>query len=200
MRRELALWVALAAAIAGLVGATVWRGVRQARAAALPIVAAVPDFRLTDRDGRPFGRQELLGEPWVADFVFTRCPAFCPRMSEEMRRLQDDLSGRSTTRLVSFSVDPEHDTPEVLAAYAERLGAGERWHFLTGERSAIHQLGRVGFKLAVEEAAADDPAGPVLHSNRFVLVDADGRIRGYYDSFDAADTGRLRRDLATLGG
>lgn len=107
--------------------------------------------------------------------------------------------------LMSVSVDPETDTPEVLQAYAERHDAGDNWYFLTGSREDIHRLVQEGFQLVLDDSAkreksADIPEGqePIVHSNRFVLVDANGRIRGYYNAFDDAELARLRLDLGTL--
>jgi protein SCO1/2 len=100
-------------------------------------------------------------------------------------------------------VDPAHDTPEVLAAYARRAGAGPDWLFLTGERDALFRLAIEGFKLGVEELPPDRQSpgdGPFLHSSHFVLVDGRGRVRGYYDSTGEEALRRLRRDLRTVRG
>lgn len=198
----------------------------------LPVLRQLPDFELTNRDGRGIGLGALAGKPFVADFVFTHCPGVCPILSERMQALSDELNadGRGErVNLVSISVDPGRDTPEVLADYAARHGAGANWFFLTGGRDAIRRLVVEGFQLvlddserqaAVEAAAsaapdavgadgeapnggapdAGDDAGkePIVHSNRFVLVDGAGRIRGYYNAFDAEELANLRRDLDRL--
>mgnify|MGYP002083800012 CR=1 FL=1 len=118
-----------------------------------------------------------------------------------MARLSRDLPPRARARLVSITVDPDHDTPEVLRAYAEKFEAGEDWHFLTGPRDEIYRLGREGFKLAIDPdppSAHANVLEPILHSTRFVLVDGDGEIRGYYDAFDEPSMRRLLDDLSAL--
>ncbi len=201
LRRGL-LWGVLVAALLAVAGATLVQ--RLQSAPPLPVYGEVPDFRLTNRDGRAVTRADLAGAPWIADFVFTRCPASCPLMTARLARFERELPRDLGVRLVSISVDPEHDTPQVLQAYAERHGAPPRWLFLTGPRESIFRLSQDGFKLGVGEpspaapAAPTPPTEPILHSNRFVLVDGEARIRGYYDSFDEEAMTRLRRDLDSL--
>ena len=163
-------------------------------------MSEVPEFSLINRDGRAVTLRDLAGAPWVADFVFTRCPATCPMMTARMARLNRDLPADLPVRLVSFSVDPEHDTPEVLERYAQSFQAPDRWLFLTGDREQILQLSEKGFKLgvAMELPPGTDAPEPIVHSTRFVLVDGEGRIRGYYDAFDEESMERLERDLAAL--
>ncbi len=166
-----------------------------------PVIKEVPDFALTHHDGTTVSRGDFAGEPWIADFIFTRCPAICPRMTSQMVRVEKALGERSTVRIASFSVDPEHDMPDVLADYAEKHGAGDRWYFLTGEKGTIHELARKGFMLGVEEATpADVDAGSdsIIHSNRFVLVDRQNFIRGFYDPFDEAEIDRLLREVEAV--
>ena len=139
----------------------------------------VPEFRLTNQSGQPFGSAELKGKIWIADFVFTSCPGPCPIISSRMAEMQRPLED-SDVHLVSFSVDPETDTPEVLRDYAQRLHARDgRWDFLTGQTAAIYQLTQKGFKLAVSDGAEE--LGRPVHSTRAALVDRRGEIRGYYD-------------------
>jgi cytochrome oxidase Cu insertion factor (SCO1/SenC/PrrC family) len=150
-------------------------------------LGAVPSFRLTERSGRTVSRDDLLGAPWVASFVYTRCEGPCPMLTGRMASLAERAAKRDV-RLVSISVDPEHDTPEALRAYAERYDAPpDRWLFLTGETEEIRRLVRDGFHLALAEASdgAGAHGGPLTHSTRVVLVDGDGRIRRYY--LDGAD-------------
>ncbi len=168
-------------------------------AAALPILGTVPPFHFTDQNGAPFGPENLAGQPWVADFVFTRCPTVCPLMTERLAALQPKLGER--VHLVSVSVDPDFDTPERLKAFAAEHGAASpRWHFLTGDTAAIQQAVTEGFKITlVHEGPADDVSG-LIHGVHVVLVDGSGHIRGYYDSADSAALERLARDAHHLGG
>ena len=195
--RDLILWGMLVLVVLVLVGATLWRSMDRIAVEPLPILGEVPEFALTNRDGRTIQRSSLAGRPWVADFIFTRCVAVCPRMTQQMKQVQDLLAGQSVA-FASFSVDPVHDTPEVLEEYAQRYEAADSWLFLTGGREEIFTLCRDGFKLAVGDAVEPDAVDPIFHSNRFVLVDPRGMIRGYYDAFDAAEIERLVRDARRL--
>jgi cytochrome oxidase Cu insertion factor (SCO1/SenC/PrrC family) len=164
-----------------------------------PMLSEVPDFTLVNRDGRTVRRADLAGSPWIADFIFTRCPASCPMMTSRMARLDRELPRGLDVRLVSISVDPEHDTPEVLQRYAASFKAPTRWLFLTGDGEQIYRLSKEGFKLGVDAAPKGvETAEPILHSTRFVLVDGEGRIRGYYDAFDAESMKTLMRDLEAI--
>jgi protein SCO1/2 len=149
----------------------------------LPVLSAVPDFALTERSGRTVKSSEFAGRVWVANFVFTQCAGPCPLLSQRMSRLQESLADQPDVQLVSFSVDPENDTPEVLSGYAKRWGAdAERWLFLTGDKTDLYHLIQDGFKLAISDGSEPDNPGPgiITHSLRFVLVDRQGNIRGYY--------------------
>src|SRR6266436_1156246 len=159
----------------------------------------VPSFQLTNQNGQPFGSVQLAGKIWIADFIYTTCPGPCPMISGRMSELQKPLQ-KTDVHLVSFSVDPGKDTPEVLRRYAERLQAEPgRWDFLTGPKSAIYKISHDGFKLAVSDGS--DARGIPVHSTRIVLVDRHGQIRGYYDATEPeaitkllADTNHLLRE------
>jgi protein SCO1/2 len=181
-----------------LVGGVAAFGLRTAlRTRPLPVLGVVPAFTLTERSGSPIGTAQLTGHVWVADFVFTRCPDFCPALTARMAGLQKAIPpATDPVQLVSFTVDPAHDTPDVLRTYASHAGAAEGWVFVTGPREVLSALLRDGFKVAY----ADDgpPTAPITHSDRFVLVDRQLRIRGYYHGTEPADVARLARDAATL--
>lgn len=141
-------------------------------------LGTVPPFTLTNQDGRIFGSPQLDGKIWIADFVFTTCPGPCPMISTRMGELQKPL-GNTGIHLVSFSVDPEKDTPEVLRGYAEKLKVNpQQWDFLTGPKSTIYQLSTEGFRLAAVDNGDHNP----IHSTRMILVDRHRQIRGYYDA------------------
>jgi protein SCO1/2 len=200
LRRRM-LWGFLVLALLAVAAATAVQRLRKPEPLPnLPHWGHVPGFALTNRDGRVVRRADLDGRPWVADFVFTRCPASCPMMSARMARLNRDLPSDLTVRLISISVDPTHDTPEVLQRYAESFQATDRWLFLTGTREAVRRLCVEGFKLGLDmaPAAGSGIAEPILHSTRFVLVDGKGDIRGYYEAFDEDSTAKLKRDLLAL--
>ena len=172
-----------------------WRVLRVERKPELPVIATVPDFQLMERSGKAVQRNDLKGQVWIADFIFTNCAESCPMMTSKMKELQDQLNTVNGVKLVSISVDPNRDTPSVLQAYAARNHAGERWLFLTGEEVKIHQLVQKGFMLAVQSASDQNP---ILHSQKFVLVDQDARIRGYYDSDDPHAKEQLLSDVKLL--
>lgn len=171
-----------------------------ARGGGLSDYGTLPDFALTERSGRTLRRADLAGAPWIADFVYTHCEGACPALSARMARLHRRLGDR--VRLVSFSVDPGRDTPAVLSAYADRLGASAGgWLFVSGDRDAMHRLMAGGFRLAMVDAPAGVPEGaaPITHSEKVVLVDAELRIRRYYDGGDDAWIDEALRALESLG-
>src|SRR5437016_3951019 len=153
----------------------------------------VPEFTLVNQDGENFGSAQLRGKIWIADFIYTTCPGPCPMISSRMSELQKPFE-KTDVHLVSFSVDPAKDTPQVLRGYAERLQAQPgRWDFLTGPRSTIYNLSRNGFKLAVGEEK-----GIPVHSTRMILVDRQGAIRGYYDAAEPDAVTKLVADTTHL--
>lgn len=154
----------------------------------LPVLYDVPPFALTSERGEAFSSNTLKGQVWVANFIFTHCPGPCLRMSTQMKKLQDETSAR----LVSFTVDPQRDTPPVLAQYARRYRAiPARWTFLTGPLAQLNYLSRTVFKIGDIEA-------DLTHSTRMILVDREMRIRGFYDSADAEEVGKLLTAIASL--
>jgi protein SCO1 len=158
----------------------------------LPTLHVVTDFELIDSDGKPFGRKDLLGKVWVADFIYTYCSGPCPKMSAAMADLHREPAFRDV-RFVSISIDPSRDTPESLREYAANYQADvARWKFLTGDRAAIARLAKEGF------LQADDAGDPLLHSVQFLLVDREGRLRGTYLGTSPNMQKRLRRHLNRL--
>lgn len=198
---QLVLWGVLCAVALSVVGFGFWATLAVEPPPELRVYGTVPDFTLIDRNGEPFGRDDLLGQPWVADFIFTRCVAICPRMTRQMSRVATALGPDTPVELVSISVDPEYDTPEVLEAWAQQYDAGDNWHFLTGDTEPIYSLTREGFMLPLD---ANPPAGlvtttdPIVHSTRFALVDQRGQIRGYYHAFEEEALEQLLKDITRL--
>lgn len=167
----------------------------------LPALGGVGAFSLTDQAGRTVTPESLRGKVWAAAFMFTRCPTVCPRITRRMRELQ--LAAKQDQvplELVSFSVDPEHDTPEVLRAYAEKYQADlGSWRFLTGDLEVIRKTSEQGFKLALDGKAKPDAEHfGLFHGSHLVLVDRAGQIRGYYRTSEDAEMTRLRADAAAL--
>jgi protein SCO1 len=170
-----------------------------------PVLFALPDFKLIDQDGRPFGLAELRGKVWVASFFFTSCPSICPKLIAKLRLVQEATKAHGpAVRIVSLSVDPKTDTPPKLLAYARKHGADPaRWSFLTGPLPDIEKAIREGFKQALERQTepVKGPLGEdlydITHGARFVLVDREGRLRGFYDA-DGPGRAALVRDVDTL--
>jgi len=166
----------------------------------LPVLGHVGDFALVDQSGASVSSASLRGKVWVADFFFTRCPTICPRITRRLRALQVAAAGQVTLALVSFSVDPENDTPAALSAYAKQYDADLRnWSFLTGDLAVVQKTVVDGFKLALD--GKPDPAaenGGIIHGSHLVLVDRQLGIRGYYRSDDDGEMKRLIEDARTL--
>ncbi len=191
----------------------------------LPVLAELPAFQLTDQLGRPFGKAEMAGHVWMANFIFTSCAESCPRLTQKVKALQDQLTQTEQggpIGLVSVSVDPERDTVEKLREYARTYGAKDAvWHFVTGPQAEVERTVVKGFRVAMAKvaaepgspqaaaaalAASDDPKSPaaihaaafdIVHGEQLVLVDAKGRIRGYYSADDQGQA-RLLADARRL--
>ena len=150
----------------------------------LPVLVTLPPFALTDQTGERFDSDRLTGKIWIGNFIFTRCRATCPVQTANLVTLQkrlEKMPGGADVELVSITVDPVYDTPEVLAAYVEQKDADTGpWHFLTGSREEIWELCKTGFKLAVSDAPPDANT-LILHSDRFILIDRRGRVRGFFE-------------------
>ena len=160
----------------------------------------VPQFILLERSGKPFDSTSLRGKVFVADFFFATCLGICPALTSEMQKVHQATAGMDDVRLVSISTD-EKDTPEVLADYAARYKADDRWSFLTGKKDEIFKLSTEGFKLVLADNDAIDAKEKFIHSGMMVLVDRKGKIRGYYDAVgpDAEkNRERLLKDLKRI--
>ena len=162
----------------------------------LPILWDSPSFSYPDQAGRTVTDQELRGHVWIADFFFTSCTSICPMMTAKMSQMYKEISPDGIV-FISFSVDPDHDTQKVLAEYAKMWGADEsRWHFLSTTREGLAAT-TAGMKTFVRPA---DESAPIQHSSIFILVDADGKVRGVYDSLDSNALKRLNFDAQSLAG
>ena len=185
----MSLWGLLLLTMAGVVAIKVLSP-RQSR---LPVLFPAARFNLLDQDGKPFSSGDLHGRPWAAAFIFTNCGSSCPLMTSTMASLQKKVAPE--VMLVSFSVDPESDTPPVLKKYAARYQADEsRWRFVTGPKDSIMAVIK-DMKTPFQAAGENSP---IEHSENLLLVDADGQIRGVYLSTDPQEMNRFVTDAATL--
>jgi len=176
-------------------------GTAAAGSSRLRTLFTVPDFDLTDQQGQPFPSSELQGHVWIANFIFTRCNATCPRQTDQIAAIQRHVQrwpDKDRLRYVSFTVDPEFDTPEKLAEYASQHHVeGVQSKFLTGAHDRLYELSKSGFKMPVY-STPDDPNSLITHSSKFILIDRQMRARGLYDSLADADFQKLLLDLRTL--
>lgn len=163
---------------------------------ALPVLWEAPAFSALDQNGHLVTSKALEHHVWIADFIFTRCTTACPLISAKMLLLRKAIT-RPEIRFVSFSVDPEFDTPAVLSDYARRWNADDRWLLLSGKASDVQDIAR-GMKVPLERTP--DPDNPILHTTFFFLVDPSGNLRGVYDSLDDDAVKRLVSDAEKLDG
>lgn len=159
---------------------------------------ALPNFSLVDENGAPASLQNFTGHIWIADMIFTHCASICPTLTSKMLALQTALSDKPKVYLASFSVDPVHDRPDTLRAYAIAHHANtERWTFLTGTVPAMYAIIKGGFHLPLDSAGGEQRV-PIIHSPRFALVDKAGHIRGYYDGSDDTSQKQILADVDIL--
>lgn len=188
-------FVLSALSVCAFVGFLAWNEIQHAtrHAPQVSLEKPVPNFSFAAHNGSTVSRAELLGKVWIADFIFTSCPGPCLKMSAQMKEIQDALARENDVRLVSFTVNPEMDTPEVLAAYGKKFGAGPNWFFLTGSKKELYDLAEKGFLLAAVDT--NDGSGRLedkfIHSEKFALVDRSGNIRAYFDGADPTTPQKL---------
>ena len=158
----------------------------------LPVIGSIPEFEFVDSDGESVSLNTLKGKVWVADFIFTTCTMACPMMTGNMNIIHKKYKKNDDLRLVSISVYPEYDTPEVLKKYVAQYQANtERWHFLTGKEDAVKKVIKDGFKMG-------DYEDIIFHSEKFALVDKNGLIRSYYNGMKTEDMNKLKKDIDRL--
>jgi protein SCO1/2 len=180
-----------------LFGSTIFRGMTNEVPDPPPKYGLVPDFALTDQTGEAYGSDDLRGKIWVSNFIFTRCTTVCPIFSDKMSTLQKRTNKAANgLQLVSFSVDPEYDTPEVLKEYSKRFSANPwYWHFLTGPTEQVRTVVIDGMKTFMGDAAEVDAPDALMHGSHFVLIDPGMNIRGFYQVDDEKTVDRLLLDI-----
>ena len=161
----------------------------------------IPPFSLIDQDGKTVNQSIVKGKIYVADFFFTRCNTICPRISSQLTRVQDIFRNKPDIIFLSHTVDPEHDQPAQLKAYAKKYEAiPGKWYFLTGSKAAIYDLAMHGYYLPTVDAGVKEgkPDETFIHSEKLVLVDKEGIVRGFYDGTDKEDVDRLVLEMRVL--
>ncbi|OHX65354.1 SCO family protein [Flammeovirga pacifica] len=158
----------------------------------------IPDFEFIDQNNQTYSNNNLEGHIYVADFFFTSCPDICKAMTSSMLRVQERFKNDKNLKLVSFSIDPSYDTPEVLNSYADRNGINtSMWSLLTGDKETIMNLGQCGFYITAKESMTGNSAS-LSHSDKLILVDKQKRIRGFYSGTDQDDVKRLLTEISLL--
>lgn len=193
-RVEWLVWSALAITVIVIAVAFVRTRLLAPRPAKqLNVLGTVPNFTLTNQFAVPISLTNLLGQVWVADVIFTRCPMSCEQMTRRMHALEKQISERAPVKFVSITADPERDPPAVLKQYAERHGIDQsRWHFLTGIKRDVYELSVHGLKFAVQNNTNRViPDDLFIHSAHFTLVDKHGRMRGIFEGTEEEDRKEL---------
>lgn len=161
----------------------------------------VGNFSFVNQDGKTITQKEVQGKVYVAEYFFTTCGTICPKMNDQMRRIQFEFADNDDVRLMSFTVDPKTDTVEQMKRYSEDHGVKKgQWHFLTGSKEALYELARKSFFILKPAEAQNlgDVGSDFIHTNNFVLVDRQGRIRGYYDGTSRMEVDELMKDMYRL--
>ncbi|RIV24966.1 SCO family protein [Fibrisoma montanum] len=161
------------------------------------VYPTIPDFSFTNQDGKAVTQKEVEGKIYIADFFFVTCPTICPIMKKNMLEVYKAYKDSPDVRIISHTIDPEHDTPAVLKQYAQDIGVtGDTWQFVTGDRDKIYEIGERHY-LVTAQADSTAPGG-YIHSGAFVLVDKEKHIRGMYDGTTEEGTKKLINDVRTL--
>ncbi|WP_245812745.1 SCO family protein [Belliella buryatensis] len=158
----------------------------------------IANFSFTNQEGREISNYTTDGKVYVADFFFTTCPTICPIMKTQMLRVYEEFKDEEQFMILSHTLDPEHDTEELLKEFAEKIGVNDdqTWQFLTGDQEKIFEIGQTSYLTTAMEDK-NEPGG-ILHSGAFVLIDQKGRIRGVYDGTKEDQVNRLMRDIPKL--
>jgi protein SCO1/2 len=173
----------------------------------LVVIGMVPDFEFTNQDNQLIGNSFYKDKVYVVEFFFTTCPTICPKMNENMVKIQREFGAFANFGILSISINPKHDTPEILKQYANDHGATmDNWHFLTGDQEAIYELSNKGFTLYAGENS--NAEGGFEHSGMFALVDKQGNIRSrldengnpiaFYDGLESKGIQQIKEDIAIL--
>ncbi|MEO1053626.1 MAG: SCO family protein [Bacteroidota bacterium] len=156
-----------------------------------------PAFSFTDQLNQTISNADFDGKVYVVDFFFTSCPTICPKMTNHLKRVQDHFEDEKGVGIISYSIDPEHDTPERLSAYADHYGIDQaKWSLLTGADTEIFEIAKDYKVMAFDDGTQHQPS--LIHDGTFVLVDDKRRIRGYYNGLDDTEVTRLISDIEWL--
>ena len=161
----------------------------------------IGDFTLLNKYGESITLEKVKGKVFVAEYFFTTCGTICPKMTEQMTRVQERFRGNDEVKILSFTVNPDYDTVQVLLEYAQKYGVEkDQWHFLTGSKEELYRLARKSFFVLKPAEAINlgDAGSDFIHTNNFILVDQQLRIRGYYDGTSISEVNELMEDIELL--
>jgi len=192
MKTKTIISILIASSIILFISVSIFLFQREVNSISLPYLGEIQNFVLTSSSDERVGRDDFNDKIWIADFIFTTCGSICPKMTSNMASLHRSYALEDDIRFVSVSVNPEYDSPSVLKGYAKKYNADtSKWYFLTGKRKDIQRLAVESFKVgSVKE--------PIFHSDRFILVDHKGLIRGYYEGTQMKAVQQLFKDIAKL--
>ena len=191
------IWAGLGASLLLLGGFSLYKSLRTP-AVHLEDYGTVPHFTLINEQRKPVTQNDLRGHIWIGDLIFTHCTSSCPMLTQKMFALQNEIKDQPDVKLVTFSVDPTHDTPDTLARYALAHKANPaQWTFLTGPVRTIYSVAKDGFHLGLDSVGGDQTT-PIIHSSRFVLVDQQGHVRKYYEGNKDESRKEILADIENL--
>ena len=201
MKRKYSTWIFVCAVI--ILPATVYSFVNwyENKFKRLPVLYEIKDrvtsFSLVNQEGRTVCDKDVQGKILVVDFFFTHCPSVCPRMTNNLKKIQEAFNNDTSVLINSFSIDPERDSSKRLAEYARKFNVNRNgWNFLTGSKQEIYLLARKGFYITATDG--DGGPGDFIHSDKLILVDKEGRIRGYYEGIEPSAIPQLIKDIKKL--
>ncbi|WP_439584140.1 SCO family protein [Dyadobacter bucti] len=161
------------------------------------IYNVIPPFTFVNQDSDTVTEKIVEGKIYVSDFFFTSCPTICPVMKRQMLKVFKEIKANPDVMIISHTIDPEHDTPQVLHKYAEDLGVeGKQWQFVTGPKEKIYEIGQKNYMSTAKEDKSAE--GGYIHSGAFILVDKEKHVRGMYDGTTDEGTQKLLKDITTL--
>jgi protein SCO1/2 len=161
------------------------------------IYNTIPPFSFINQKGDTITNKDFDGKIYVADFFFTSCPTICPVMKKEMIKVYQKFKGNPEVKILSHTIDPAHDTPEILNKFATDLGVEDlQWQFVTGDKDKIYEIGQGSYMVTAKSDST--VAGGYIHSGAFILIDKEKRVRGMYDGTTEAGTKKLIKDIAIL--
>lgn len=200
MKQKRAVWVFVAAVV--LLPVSVYAIVHWWESAykSLPVYGGeehvISDFRMLNQQGKKITATDYKGKIVITDFFFTHCASICPKMTRSLKTVQQVFANDDKIVINSFSVDPQRDSVERLTFYASQFGLAGNWNLLTGDKKEIYRLARKSFEVTATDG--DGGPGDFIHSDKLVLTDASGRIRGYYNGTDKVEVGQLIKDIGKL--